>query len=188
MGVDQSYFDYLQTRSRLSLLYRTALLYPRLARQLRGRAVDVGCGIGDMVRFRPNTVGVDVNPLLVQFCQSQGLDVRVMPIDQLPFEANEFDSAILDNVIEHLTDPQPILREIRRVLRPKGRFVVGVPGELGYKSDADHKRFYDESTLVSTIQENGYCHARTLYSPLKWRTLSTRLRWYAIYGVFERCD
>ena len=38
--------DHLADRSRFALAYRRRYLYPRLARHLRGRVLDVGCGAG----------------------------------------------------------------------------------------------------------------------------------------------
>ena len=138
------YFEYLRTRSALGAMYRRCFLYPRICRRLAGRAIDVGCGIGDMLAYRRQTEGVDVNPHTVAYCRSIGLNAVHMEIDRLPHGADSFDSALLDNVLEHLADPRPLLLEIHRVLRPGGRFVVGVPGRKGWDSDDDHKVYYNE--------------------------------------------
>jgi SAM-dependent methyltransferase len=179
------YFHYLQGRSRLAFAYRKFLLYPRISAALSGRVLDIGCGIGDMVRVRPNTVGVDVNPKLVQLCRSRGLDVVHMDPDMLPFPDASFDGAVLDNVLEHLERPQPLLDETRRVLRPGARFVIGVPGKLGYASDPDHKVFYDEASLQGCLEASGFRLVRFFHTPMKLAALSARLRIYGIYGVFE---
>ncbi len=65
MGNFEAYLAYLKNCSKLGLLYRRHWLYPRLCCYLRGRVLDVGCGIGDFVAFRPETVGVDINPVTV---------------------------------------------------------------------------------------------------------------------------
>lgn len=182
---DADYFHYLAKRSRLGLLYRTYSLYPRLSSHLEGQVLDVGCGIGDLLRFRPNTVGVDVNPETVAFCQQQGLDARLMPIDVLPFEADSFDRVVLDNVLEHLTAPKPLLAEIARVLRPGGRAVVGVPGSRGYAEDPDHKIFYDERRLIEVFTSAGYQTRAIFHTPLRSAFLERKMRQYCVYGVFE---
>ncbi len=184
-GYDE-YFDYLMRRKHAAVWYRRLWLYPRICRNLRGSVLDIGCGIGDMVRYRCNTVGVDVNPNAVAFCQERGLRVRLMQPDHLPFEDCEFDGAVLDNVLEHLECPEPLLAEVRRVLKARGHFVVGVPGERGFRSDTDHKRHYPEAELARTIQNAGFELARIFHQPFRSRVLDRYFRYYAIYGIFSR--
>ena len=184
----EQYFAYLKERSRLGLWYRSYWLYPVICRQLRGRVLDVGCGIGDMLRFRPGTVGVDINPATVAFCREQGLDARLMEPDCLPFADAEFDSVSLDNVLEHIQEPMPLLSEIRRVLRREGTLVVGVPGHRGFGADPDHKVFYDEPVLRDTLAKAGFTWTRTLRMPLPINALSKRLRSFCLYGVFTPSD
>jgi len=186
MTDDQAYFEYLQRRSRLGLLYRRAWLYPRLCRYLHGRVLDIGCGIGDMLRYRPDTVGVDVNTRNVEWCRSHGLDARVMVPDVLPFTNAEFDGAMLDNVLEHLSDARPLLSEVRRVVRPSGVVIAGVPGIRGYASDSDHKRPYDATALVALFRQAGFRRERILQMPVPVSILSRYMRQYCIYGVFVR--
>jgi SAM-dependent methyltransferase len=180
------YFAYLSSRSALAHCYRRYWLYPALSRQLRGRSLDVGCGIGDMLDFRAGMVGVDVNPRLVDYCITRGLDARLMANDRLPFEAEAFDSALLDNVLEHLENPAPLLNEIRRVLkRSDGALLVGVPGKKGWASDSDHKRAYDERALIACLEQAGFRHAKTFYMPLvKSSFLDRSMKQYCIYGKF----
>ena len=182
-----AYFSYLQQRSRLGLWYRTRYLYPRLSRYLRaGRVLDVGCGIGDLLRFRRHTVGVDINTIAVAWCRAQGLDAVRMEPDRLPFPDADFDGAMLDNVLEHIVEPEPILSEIHRVLRNRGHLIVGVPGQKGYASDPDHKVFYDQTRLVKTVTARDFSLIRVLHMPLRSRFLDKRLRQYALYGIFVR--
>jgi len=181
------YFSYLRQRSKLGLWYRTCYLYPRLGRYLKeGRVLDVGCGIGDFLRSRRQTIGVDVNADAVAWCRAQGLEAVLMESDRLPFPDADFDGATLDNVLEHIAEPKPILSEIHRVLRKGGRLIVGVPGQKGYASDPDHKIFYDQTLLVGTVTAEDFALIRVLHMPLRSRFLNKRLRQYALYGIFVR--
>jgi SAM-dependent methyltransferase len=107
-----------------------------------------------------------------------------MPPNVLPFRTHSFDSGILDNVLEHIVDPHCLLAEIRRVLKPRGIVLVGVPGERGYAWDLDHKVFYDAASLVSTMEICGFTHRRTFHVPFRSSTLSRLVRQYCIYATF----
>ncbi len=182
----KKYFDYLQQRSMFGLLYRKYWLYPRLCEILKGRALDLGCGVGDMLAYRSNTVGVDINPMTIAWCEAQGFNAILMENDKLPFEEKVFDSVILDNVLEHILDPSLILLEINRVLDEQGVFVVGVPGRLGYSSDTDHKIFYTKETLIETITDFGFSTVDLFSMPFNLEWLDTRMRQYCVYAVFKK--
>jgi SAM-dependent methyltransferase len=182
----EHYFNYLSRRSWLGAIYRRFVLYPRLMKRLPGRCLDVGCGIGDMLVVRPNTVGVDVNASNVAFCRSRGAHAVKMEPDRLPFEAGSFDSVLMDNVLEHIADPGPLLGEVRRVLRSGGRLLIGVPGRRGWDSDADHKVFYDEVGMTSCVGTAGFAVIEIFHTPLvrsSW--LHRHLRQYCVFGLFE---
>jgi SAM-dependent methyltransferase len=180
-----SYFAYLRKRSRTGYLYRRFWLYPALKRQLSGRVLDVGCGIGDFLASTPGSTGVDINPFSVHWCRKRGLNADVMEEGKIPFPDRSFESAVLDNVLEHIEDPRPLLAEVHRILRPSGIFVVGVPGPRGFAADPDHKIFYDETTLTNVVTRAGFVLLKVHHLPLRSSWLRRRLRQYCLYGVFR---
>ena len=174
-------------RSFLGDLYRRYVLYPRLNLHLKGSVLDVGCGIGDMLSYRKNTVGLDVNPLNVDFCQKRQLEAYVMKPDVIPFKDKTFDSLLLDNVLEHIEKPSLLFKEMRRVLKPDGILLIGVPGIKGYESDDDHKVFYDEKKLQALAKKNNFNVIQFFYTPLiKSKFLSKHLRQYCIYTQWSK--
>ena len=60
-----------------------------------------------------------------------GEPVHLLQPERLPFEANTFDCVVLIDVLEHLEHDQPILMEIRRILRPGGRLIATTPNGDG---------------------------------------------------------
>jgi len=174
-------------RSFLGDLYRRYVLYPRLNLHLKGRVLDVGCGIGDMLSYRKNTVGLDVNSLNVDFCQKRQLEAHMMKPDVISFKDKTFDSVLLDNVLEHIEKPSLLFKEIRRVLKPDGILLIGVPGIKGYESDDDHKVFYDEKKLHALAQKNNFNVNQFFYTPLvKSKFLSQHVRQYCIYSLWSK--
>ena len=179
------YFKFLSSGSLQGRLYRRWVLFPRLKRHLSGRLLDMGCGIGGFIGYYGDAVGIDINPATVAYCQQQGLDARLyknFPVD-LPDQS--FDSLILDNVLEHIHDPHDILTEARRLIKPDGVFLIGVPGRKGFDSAPDHVVFYDEENLESTLSNAGFKLERSFYTPFKSDFLDRKLSAYCLFGVFK---
>jgi SAM-dependent methyltransferase len=184
---NQIYFEYLTRQSFLGSVYRRYVLYPKLKLHLKGKVLDVGCGIGDMLSYRKNIIGVDVNPLNVDFCKKRQLKAYIMKPNIIPFRDETFDTVLLDNVLEHIKKPSLLFKEIRRVLKPDGLLLIGVPGIKGYQSDDDHKVFYDEKKLYALAQKNHFNINHFFYTPIiKSTFLSKHLRQYCIYTQWSK--
>lgn len=186
MGSNKTYFEYLKNRSLLGYIYRKFFLYPKLTKLLEAKTLDIGCGVGDFLKFRPNTIGVDINQHCVDWCKEQGLDAKYMNVDELPFQDNFFDSVIIDNVLEHIKNPNSLLIEIYRVLKTKGILIVGVPGPKGYAYDDDHKTYYSKNQIVATLNNYGYIDEKVFGMPLDIDLLGDKMRQYCVYGKFVK--
>ena len=180
----QKYFEYLKTRSKLGLVYRKYWLYPRLVKNLKAKTLDIGCGIGDFVSYRKNTFGIDINKNNVNWCKENGLPVALMEIDKIPYSDASFNSIVIDNVLEHIKNPIPMLNEAKRVLTENGILVVGVPGAYAYTTDDDHKIFYSQLNLIKTLENNGFTKKKIFMMPFKSKILDKYTRQYCLYGVF----
>lgn len=185
---DRDYFIYLRSRSFLGYIYRRFVIYPRLNKRCQGKVLDYGCGIGDFLSFSPSAIGVDVNAFCVDFCVSKKLNA--ISIDSgapLPFGNDYFDTIVMDNVLEHIADPDFVLNEFGRVLKPGGKLIVGVPGIKGFEQDTDHKVFYGKRELSSLLVERGsYSLLEWFHTPFEFPYASQLLKRYCLFGCFVR--
>ncbi len=102
-----------------------------------GRLLDVGCGNGALLRrspARPLAVGADISRSALALAHERGLWVVRATFEgpHLPFRGQTFDCVTCLDVIEHLFDPRPLLRELRRVLRPNGILILQTPNVRHY--------------------------------------------------------
>ena len=179
------YFKYLKTRSKLGILYRKIYLYPKIKNSTKNKKLDLGCGIGDYLHYDNKCIGLDINESCVDYCRSQGLNAYLMKIDEIPFKDNSFDTVIMDNVLEHISDPSKILSEIERVLNVKGILIIGVPCEKGYQYDKDHKIFYEIKDLKK-LMSSRYQLVNYFYTPPFCFIFRKYLRQVALYSVFQK--
>ena len=183
MSNNDLYFEYLNGISLKGKMYRKWILYPRLRAEVTGKCLDVGCGLGGFISYRSNTVGIDINPMLVEFCRSQELEVDEFNGSDIPFEESSFDSLILDNVLEHISKPSALLIDFARVLKPEGKLLIGVPGRKGYASDPDHKVYYTRESLRLLLHEYGFDELNSFEMPFSG--LSDKLKSHCVYSTFS---
>ena len=180
------YFDHLNITSWKGRLYRQYYLYPRLNMHLKGKTLDVGCGLGTFLKSRKRSIGIDINPYCIDYCKKNGLEAYLCDSTPYPFEDHAFDSVIFDNVIEHLDDPGEILAEIYRVLRPDGRLIIGVPTITGYMSQADHRVFYNEFDLKIAAMKYGFNLIKSFYTPVRSKYLENTMNAHCLYAIFNK--
>jgi 2-polyprenyl-3-methyl-5-hydroxy-6-metoxy-1,4-benzoquinol methylase len=116
---------------------------------LRGRDVlDVGCGWGGkMVHFAEHTglkhitgfdlPGVFKTEVADQFARSKGVtNCRFLTgyAESMPVEDHAYDVILMEDVMEHVADPELVLRECVRVLRPGGTLIVKFPSFISMRA------------------------------------------------------
>lgn len=99
------------------------------------RVLEVGSGGGHVLRMfkQSRLTAVDVSSKFQEVAREnlRGYDAEFIhgEIDKLGLPAESFDKIICTEVLEHVPDPDPILREIARLLKPGGRAVITVPND-----------------------------------------------------------
>jgi ubiquinone/menaquinone biosynthesis C-methylase UbiE len=107
--------------------------------------LDLGCGHQLFPKWMPgwendqqvlasrsrSFVGIDYD--LRSLLEHRGLTKKVRgDIEKLPFKDDSFDLVTANVVLEHVKEPMAMLRELRRILRPGGKFIFHTPNVLGY--------------------------------------------------------
>ena len=102
------------------------------------RVLDVGCGDGALAgvlatRLGCEVSGVDTNRLAIDYAavefaeRGHAGDFRLIEGYRNDHADDAFDAVVCSDVIEHVREPAAMLREIRRVLRPRGALVLTTP-------------------------------------------------------------
>lgn len=126
--------------------------------------LDLGAGPGQF------------DELLARFAKVVSMDFRAFATTNvvadltkpLPLQSGAFDAVMASNVLEHIPDTRALLAEVRRVLKPGGRFVATIPFMMRV-----HQKPYDFNRYTNFQLE---ALARTAgFSDVRVEALSTPL-------------
>ena len=99
------------------------------------RLLDIGCGAGNLLQAARkngwNAQGVDVSAGAVKHVRDLGFEVFEGELQEANFPSQHFDVVTAAELLEHLVDPQPLLQEVARILRPGGLFWTTTPHARG---------------------------------------------------------
>jgi SAM-dependent methyltransferase len=137
------------------------------ARQSQGQPVilDLGCG----ARKVPGAFGIDIATL-------PGVDlVHDLEVTPYPLPDNCADIMHLSHVLEHLTNPLPVLEEVWRLARPDGRVFIRTPHFSGMFAwiDPTHRRTFSAQSF-HYFGENAYSY----YSNARFRVVRVQLKYF----------
>jgi ubiquinone/menaquinone biosynthesis C-methylase UbiE len=98
----------------------------------KDKVLEIGCGVGyqipEIVKRCKNYTGIDFSKKSIELCKTiKNVRLIVADAHNLPFKKSCFDAVLLIDVLENLHNPEKALREIRRVLKDKGKLVISVP-------------------------------------------------------------
>ena len=145
---------------------RSRLAYVEAAKRVSGRVLEIGTGSGYGISIIAPVADefVTVDKYRSEATESLPVNVtfREAKVPPLPFEDESFDYVVSFQVIEHISNDKRFTEEVRRVLRPGGKFIVSTPNRpMSLTRNPWHVREYRPEQLrgllsgFSTIEELG---------------------------------
>jgi ubiquinone/menaquinone biosynthesis C-methylase UbiE len=166
-----------------------------LPKRSRARVLDAGSGSGAMARLMASTnpewdvVGVDFNPTYVAYARDRGrfanLSFEQGDLRALNFADASFDVIWSRFVLYFLPNPEDVIREFRRVLRPGGEVVVTLhnfPNMIDHPEDAELR---SRRTLAFSSILDGYLPQRlpSMLSECGFTDVSVEIELDRIYSA-----
>ena len=146
-----------------------------------GSFLDIGCGEGFVLSealksgFKP--YGLDIAYNLHQSVDQKKIRFLKGNIFDANYPENHFSAMYMDSVLEHVDDPISMLKEMYRILKPKGIIFTIVPNEDSLINDTK-KLLY---TLM--LQKSKYGRIKPFVSPYHINGFNTKSLEYAIKNV-----
>lgn len=151
-------------------------LYPVMLKKLSQipfqSALDLGCGTGEIMKLilqadpHKELYGIDLSEKMLAVARSKlPNQVKLLSGDSesLPFPDHSFDVVYCNDSFHHYPAPQNVLREVRRVLKPGGKFLIGdcwlplisrviMNAFMRYSKEGDVK-IYSKAEMVLMLSE-----------------------------------
>lgn len=142
--------------------------------------LDLGCGMGQSAiksaKLVKRVIAVDIDKNLIELAKKSTHLLSIKSVtfemvnleEKLKYENNSFDKVIFLDVLEHLNNRDQILREIKRILKPKGLLFISVPNsQTSWKSlqrsvgvcsfsDPDHKTEFSERQIKALLERHRF--------------------------------
>lgn len=154
------------------------------------RMLDIGCGSGVSLLTAKlsgaEAWGIEADPNVERLARELGLEIHRGSLHDRPFPDVDFDLIILNQVIEHIPEPDKALLEIGDRLAPGGRVVLVFPniGSLWRRLSGSrwinwhvpyHQHHFTLATFTRMAQRCGYRVARSrTITPNLWTLLQVR--------------
>lgn len=121
----------------------------------KGKLLDLGCGKAPLYQaykdYVVDTTCVDWENTLHK---NEHLDFECDLTKKLPFDAREFQTVILSDVLEHIAEPEKLLKEVSRVLSEGGKLILNVPFYYWVHEQPHDYYRYTEHSLKRFVEKS----------------------------------
>lgn len=136
--------------------------------------LDVGCGTGTILsQLSKNECiclsGIDLSEEMIKIAKqrlSNKIELKVGDSEQLPWGNRTFDAVICTDSFHHYPEPEKVLSEMKRVLKPNGHLIIGDPWMitplrqitnllLKYSNSGDY-RIYSQAKIGNLLLKSGF--------------------------------
>lgn len=155
-----------------------------------GTVLDVGCGSGGVAAGlrragATELTGIEVVPEQAELAGAHYDHVVAAPVEKaLEQLEGPFDTILCLDVLEHLVDPEQVMRDLHAVAAPGARLQVSLPnarhvslmkdlvfrGTFGYTEwghrDATHLRWFTRRDIVEAMERTGWAVQRVSHPDL----------------------
>ena len=155
--------------------------------------LEVGSGISPVMMISRDIIYSDLSFSAIKFLKStygRGYYI-VADCMSLPFKSGVFSHAISSEALEHLSDDRQAIKEISRVLKPSGQFIVTFPHRKSYFAIDDrfvgHLRRYEINEMLARLKGAGFrpMTIQKVLGPLEKITMCFAVLCFSIIQKFK---
>lgn len=121
-----------------------------------GYGVEIGVGTGRFAERFDIACGIEPSENMARLAQKRGIKTSIAKAEDLPFSKDTFDFAVMITTVCFLDDTQKAFQETRRILKPGGKFIIGL-----IDKDSPLGQTYQENKADNPFYRNASFHSVT---------------------------
>jgi len=173
---DRYYKKYDAWYDKNKFAYLSELKAIRKVLPKKGKGLEVGVGTGRFAQALGIESGIDPSKNMIEIARERGVNVKLGYGERLPFKNATFDYEAVIITICFTKNPEKVLKEAYRVLKKKGKIIIGIVDKdsfLGKFYQKKKSAFYKEASFfgikeITDLLENTgfskFSYYQTLYN------------------------
>jgi ubiquinone/menaquinone biosynthesis C-methylase UbiE len=165
----------------------TNYLFKKFKIMKGSKLLDVGCGRGEFlngfIEMGVNGHGVDQTDSAKSYCPKAEISQADIENEGLPYPDNTFDVVFSKSVIEHFHNPDILIKETYRCLKPGGLIITMAPSweynHRIYFEDYTHRTPFMITSLNDILKIHGFKNVDVIFFkqlPILWTKLAFIIR------------
>lgn len=142
------------------------IIFELVPKNLNGKKLlDIGCGPGihmkEYISRGAEGFGIDISSKMIELAKKHcpDADFKIGSIYDLEFDESYFDILTASFVLDHVTDLEKAVKELKRVLKQNGLFICSIPHPITNmfreKGDLPSHSYFDKTTIYLNITGTG---------------------------------
>jgi len=162
---DEHYNKYDAWYDKNKFAYLSELEAVKKVLPVEGYGLEIGVGSGRFAAPLDIAVGIDPSKKMVELAKGRGVDARLGVGEELSFKDSIFDYVAIIVTLCFVQDPEKVITETARVLKPNGKIIIGIVGKesvlgkLYMKRESifyGHARFFDIKGIMRMLRASGF--------------------------------
>ena len=120
-----------------------------------GKGLEIGVGTGRFAEPLGIKNGVEPSKNMAHIARERGIDVKIGIGEKIPFRNTTFDYVAIIITLCFVQNPQKVLKESRRVLKKKGKLIIGIIDKNSFLGKLYQKKksaFYKQAHFFSATE------------------------------------
>ncbi len=115
------------------------------------KGLEIGVGTGRFAESLGIKYGIDPSRNMLKLAKQRGIIANKASGENIPFDNNTFDYVAIIITLAFVNNPQDVIKEAWRVLKSKGRIIIGIVDNDSFLADFYRNKegvFYKEAKFI----------------------------------------